>query len=420
MKISAEKVILTAKQHKIEELDRLASSTVFVEVISNLIHSLQAERGASSLYIASAGKRFEKNKYDIIKESQLLETSFLEQLTMQLAESSYTNAKLLSLMAWVLLGLEDLALLRKSIDDFELSATECIQAYSRLISGLISLIFNLADTVIDPRISNLLVALFNLVQGKELAGQERAVGSFAFASGAIEADHLQTFIHLVENQQRLFEVFCDFAEPNLIEKWKVIKSSTAAIELEKLRAQLVSNKQNHMLDNNLSEMWFTNCSDRLTDMWELQCDLIHRIKEYAAVLVTEAETDLKNVKGLINSLRNSPPANANLADRFFDPEIPVELAFRFVPSNLESNQTKSMIDVLQLQSKRLADMEHELENARKALTERKTIEKAKGLMMSKFNLTEEDAYKRMRSSAMEQNKKLFDVAQTIISVSSMF
>ena len=420
MKISAEKVILTAKQHKIAELNRLASSTVFVEVISNLIHSLQAERGASSLYLASEGKRFEKNKQDIIKESQLLESSFRDLLTTQLTESSYANTKLLSLMAWVLLGLEDLALLRKNIHTFQLTPIECIQAYSRLISGLVSLIFNLADTVIDPRISNLLVALFNLVQGKELAGQERAYGSFAFASGAIETNHLQKVLHLIENQQRLLEVFCDFAEPHFIEKWKVIKASPASVQLEKLREQLVSTPQPQKLDHDLSEMWFTNCSDRLTDMWELQCSLIHRIKEYSAILVTEAETDLKNVKGLIDSLRNSPPADANLADRFFDPDIPVELSFRFISSNLESNHTKSIIDVLQLQSKRLADMEHELENARRALMERKTVEKAKGLMMSKFNLSEEDAYRRMRSSAMEQNKKLFEVAQTIISVSSMF
>ncbi|MGZ8271031.1 MAG: nitrate- and nitrite sensing domain-containing protein, partial [Methylophilus sp.] len=225
MKISAEKIVLTAKQHKIEELNRLGSSTVFVEAISNLIHSLQAERGASSLYLASVGKRFEQNKHDIIKESQILEIRFRELLAKQLAESSYANTKLLSLMAWVLLGLEDLTLLRKSIHIFELSAIECIQAYSRLISGLISLIFNLADTVIDPRISNLLVALFNLVQGKELAGQERGVGSIAFASGSIETDHLQRIVHLIENQQRLFEVFCDLAEASFIEKWKVIKTS---------------------------------------------------------------------------------------------------------------------------------------------------------------------------------------------------
>jgi hypothetical protein len=420
MQISAEKVILTAKQHKIEELNSLALSTGFVEAISNLIHSLQAERGASSLYIASAGKRFDQNKHDIIIESQLLESRFRELLTKQITESCFANAKLLSLMAWVLLGIEDLALLRKSIHHLEVSASTSMQAYSRLISGLISLIFNLADTVIDPRISNLLVALFNLVQGKELAGQERAIGSIVFASGNIDATYQQKIVHLIENQERLFEVFCDVAEPCFIERWKEINASPATIQLEKSRVRLLSKTQTHLLDNNLSELWFTTCSERLTDMWELQCSLIRRIKEYAAILISEAETDLTNVKGLINSLRNDPPANANLTDRFFDPEIPVELSFKFVSSNLEINHSKSIIDVLQLQSKRLADMEHELESARRALTERKIIEKAKGLLMSKFSLTEEDAYKRMRSSAMEQNKKIVEVAQTIMSVSSMF
>lgn len=441
MDISAEKVILTANQHKIEELNRLASSTAFVEAISNLIHSLQAERGASSLYIASAGKRFAQNKREIIQESQLLEARFRELLTAQLEESSYANAKLLSLMAWVLLGLDDLAFLRKNIHAFELTAIESIQAYSRLISGLISLILDLANTAIDPRISNLLVALFNLVQGKELAGQERAVGSFAFASGSIESSHLQTLVHLIENQERFFEVFYEFAEPNLINKWNAIANSAASVQLNQLRAQLTTETQTHTLDHNLSEMWFTHCSHRLTDMWELQCQLIHRIKEYAAVLIAEAEVDLNNVKGLIASLRQNPPASPNISDRFFDPAIPVELAFRFVasdvnqpPSHMRNNtinhsisnhtatqdnttHTKSMIEVLQLQSKRLADVEQELENARKALTERKTIEKAKGMLMSRLQLSEEDAYKHMRSHAMAQKKKLFDVAEAIISFS---
>jgi len=420
MDISAEQVVLTAKQHKIEELNRLASSTFFVEVISNLIHALQAERGASSLYIASRGKRFTDNKQGIIKESKMLEARFRELLASQLAESNYTNTKLLSLIAWVLLGLDDLVILRKSIHAFELSAVESIQAYCRLIAGLISLIFDLADTMIDPRISNLLVALFNLVQGKELAGQERAVGSFAFASGTINTEYQQRIVHLIENQTRLFEVFCDFADSSFVEKWKKIENAASAQALKKLREELTATSKTHVLNHHLSEMWFENCSNRLTDLWELECALIHRIKDDAAILTTEAEVDLKNVQGLIDSLRNNPPANTTLADRFFDPEIPVELAFQFVASTPEQNNTKSMIDVLQLQSKRLADMEHELENARKALTERKTIEKAKGLLMSKFELSEDDAYKRMRSTAMSQNKKLYEVAQTLISLNKIF
>ena len=84
MDISTESVILTAKQYKIEELKQLANSTIFVEAISNLIHSLQAERGASILYIASEGKRFKKTKQEIVAESLILEARFKERLSAEI------------------------------------------------------------------------------------------------------------------------------------------------------------------------------------------------------------------------------------------------------------------------------------------------------------------------------------------------
>ena len=155
-------------------------------------------------------------------------------------------------------------------------------------------------------------------------------------------------------------------------------------------------------------------------MWEMQCHLIHRIKDYSATLIKEAEADLSNVQGLIKRLRQNPPEETSLSDRFFDPNVPVEAALRFVPSSPTNTDPRSLIDVLQEQSKRMADMEHELLNAKKALSERKTIEKAKGLLMARFELTEEDAYKRLRTTAMEQNKKIYEIAQTIISISEIF
>jgi hypothetical protein len=415
MEITAENVVLVAKQHKIEELNQLASTADFVEVISNLIHSLQAERGSSCLYLASSGQKFTKTKEEIIHESRILATRLRDLLSQKLAQSTYANAKLLSLMAWVLLGLDDLAVLRQNIHAFKLTAHECIDAYSRLISGLIALIFDVADTAVDPRISNLLVALFNLVQGKEFAGQERALGCYAFGSGKISPQYKQRILHLIDNQSRHFEVFCEFAKPIYVEKWHKIEQSDSTKFLHQLRAQLNST---HTLDHHLSELWFNHCSERLTDIWVLQCDLIHRIKICSANLISEAEIDLENAQGLIAHLRENPPSNASLGDRFFDPSIPVEFAFDFVSSvEHDNHRNKTIIDVLQLQSKRLADMELELQSARNALTERKTIERAKGLLMSQFNLSEEVAYKRMRSTAMEQKKKMIDVAQTIISIS---
>jgi hypothetical protein len=414
IEITAENVVLVAKQHKIEELKQLTSTADFVEIISNLIHSLQAERGASCLYLASTGQKFTKTKEEIVHESCILERRLRDLLSQKLAQSTYANAKLLSLMAWVLLGLDDLAVLRKNIHAFKLTAHACIDAYSRLISSLIALIFDVADTAVDSRISNLLVALFNLVQGKELAGQERALGCYAFGSGKIAPEYKQRILHLIDSQTRHFEVFCEFAKPTYVEKWHQIEQSDSTKFLHQLRTQL---NATNTLDPQLSELWFNQCSERLTDIWALQCDLIYRIKVCSANLISEAKVDLENAQGLIAHLRENPPSNASLGDRFFDPSIPVEFSFGFVsPVDYDNRRNKTIINVLQLQSKRLADMEIELQSARNALTERKIIERAKGILISKFNLSEEMAYKRMRSTAMEQKKKMIDVAQTIISV----
>ncbi len=77
-------------------------------------------------------------------------------------------------------------------------------------------------------------------------------------------------------------------------------------------------------------------------------------------------------------------------------------------------QGQAIIDVLHAQSQRLIGMETELAAARRALDERKTIERAKGILMARFHLSEGDAYKRMRTAAMEQNKRLVEVAEAIL------
>jgi AmiR/NasT family two-component response regulator len=50
------------------------------------------------------------------------------------------------------------------------------------------------------------------------------------------------------------------------------------------------------------------------------------------------------------------------------------------------------------------------------LNERKLVERAKGLLMATRKLSEEDAHKMLRQTAMSQNRRLVDVAQTVLSM----
>ena len=81
---------------------------------------------------------------------------------------------------------------------------------------------------------------------------------------------------------------------------------------------------------------------------------------------------------------------------------------------------RSIRDVVEAQSRRIDDINSQLESARVALPERKTIERAKGILMRSRRLSEKDAYTLLRQTAMSQNKRIFEVAQAIISMADIF
>ena len=75
---------------------------------------------------------------------------------------------------------------------------------------------------------------------------------------------------------------------------------------------------------------------------------------------------------------------------------------------------KSIVGLVQEQAARLQDMQTEIDKARSTLKERKTIERAKGVLMNYRQLSEGDAYKLIRQTAMNQNRRMLDVAEAIL------
>ena len=64
-------------------------------------------------------------------------------------------------------------------------------------------------------------------------------------------------------------------------------------------------------------------------------------------------------------------------------------------------------------------LRQELHNTRGALQERKIVEQAKGILMRDFQIDEAEAYKRLRRLAMNQGKRLGDIAATIVEMDQL-
>jgi response regulator NasT len=57
---------------------------------------------------------------------------------------------------------------------------------------------------------------------------------------------------------------------------------------------------------------------------------------------------------------------------------------------------------------------------KQALSDRKVIEQAKGLLMKLTGIDEKDAFSRLQSLASEKNRKLIDAARSILAVETAF
>jgi response regulator NasT len=66
-----------------------------------------------------------------------------------------------------------------------------------------------------------------------------------------------------------------------------------------------------------------------------------------------------------------------------------------------------------------SQMRRELEAAKQALVDRKVIDRAKGLLMRARGITEEEAYALLRSTAMQQKRKVINVAEALITAADL-
>jgi hypothetical protein len=408
-------LVLRSRQLEIDAVRHLASRAALVDVVGQLIEGLQRERGASGAYLASNAQRFADMRSRIVHEVLPLEARLRQEFAQHVEPEQGATAKALSLMAWALLGLDSLSALRSQIDKQAMTAHDSIAAFSHLIAGLIELVFHVADAAGLPSVSRQLVALLHLVQAQEEAGQERAMGALLYASGQGSDAHQQRVLHLIDAQERSLRVFSEFADPALCARWEQQQLAPGMAQLERLRRTLCVVRPGGALDSNLSDAWFDVCTERIHALWQIQVELVQRLREDCEARILEAQQDLQDSRGLLRGLRDNPPQRTHAVDRFFD----IAIAPEAVPEQAASahaGESASLLELLQAQSARMASMEAELEAARRTLNERKVIERAKGVLMARLGMNEEVAFRVLQKTSMDQNRRLLEVAEATLSL----
>jgi len=92
----------------------------------------------------------------------------------------------------------------------------------------------------------------------------------------------------------------------------------------------------------------------------------------------------------------------------------------YIVGNLQKERIKTILDLCISRFNAFARLQGELDRAKSALEDRKVIDRAKGILMKAKDLTEEQAYALLRKSAMNENKKIAEVAQSVITAAELF
>ncbi len=91
----------------------------------------------------------------------------------------------------------------------------------------------------------------------------------------------------------------------------------------------------------------------------------------------------------------------------------------YVVDGLKRERVRPILDMAVSRFNAYSRMARELADARNELAERKLVDRAKGILMKSKGLDEEGAYKLLRKTAMNQNRRIADVAQNLIMAISL-
>jgi response regulator NasT len=86
----------------------------------------------------------------------------------------------------------------------------------------------------------------------------------------------------------------------------------------------------------------------------------------------------------------------------------------YVVNGLHTDRIKPVLETAIARFHMIQKMQTELFAAKRALSDRKMIDRAKGLVMRARGISENEAYNLLRTTAMSQGRKVADVAQALV------
>lgn len=403
--------LLAARRSELQGLETLAGTCKLVVRISALVHALQKERGYSNLTLCSPQERLQQALAGLSQDALAIETDvrhFLDGLAADPAHGS-GKARLLNGIAFALFRLDELPALRRQIRDRTIAAQDADARFTQVIGSLLAVVFEAADSALDPGVTRILVALLNFMQGKELSGQERACGVMGFTAGWFTDAQKARMLGLAAHQRRSFDIYTQYADGAPRHAWEQMQPQ--GVPVQRLRDMAQHTTDGQRVDAGLAELWFDLCTARIDAMRDVESLLASALAQQCERRIADTRQELDDRRLLL--ARYAEHASGQAPSMVFS--VQRRLVDTPAPDGVGSELERSILDMMREQTLRLQRSDDALHSMRGALDEKKRIDRAKLLLISHYGLSEQAAHERLQRAAMDGGLSLSDVALQVIS-----
>ncbi|NBC98173.1 ANTAR domain-containing protein [Atlantibacter hermannii] len=371
-----------------QQLQHLARLGEFATLISQLVHALQRERGASNVWLCSRGALFGPQLQHSARQVDETLVAFQQWLTEHHALMNGNAAAKLACALWFL---EGLSALREEIRTLRITPEQAMERFNRTVQPLMEIIPEANDALSDPQVAQALTALYSLMQGKEWVGQERAVGAIGFTRGEFDAALRQMLVDRIDAQQHSFSTFLSLTQPEQAAMFR--DSAEATRDIEQMRREACTRLPANPPS---AARWFDIQTRRLDALRLIETRLIDTLSAVARRSLQHTVDD------------------AHTGETAFAAWVVQQSSVKAAPVE------RHLLPLVRQQARELEKLSRELSSLQETLEERKTIDKAKSLLMNHQGISEELAWQQLRKLAMNQNQRMVDIARSLLLSASLW
>jgi methyl-accepting chemotaxis protein len=269
------------------EMSTLSHGMAIVDKVSDLVHETQKERGMSAVFLSTGGQKMvaelpaQRLVTDKVRAAFKAEA---EHLRGEIPDSPAVAA-----LGEAIAAVDELDAMREKISQQAIKAPDSNVYFTTTIRKLIAIGTAAARTSSHKQVTNAVWAYMSLMQAKERAGIERALGSPSFAAGKFTAAQQQRYLRNLGEQEAWLQQFSQLATPDDMKKWESTVAGPKVDTFMALRRIAIETPAETELTTNDGPAFFRAATDRIDLMREVEQSLSRGFNAAMADLVAQAD-----------------------------------------------------------------------------------------------------------------------------------